>query len=81
MPTGENSLLVLLPRSHGPALKPPIAQLLDAVRLFTVGRVFRTEVVMSMASWLGIVVELTDNVSSRPKDDELVIALADPGPV
>ena len=69
MPTGENSLLVLLPGSQDPEDRPSIAQALDAVRLFAVGRVFRIEALMPMASWLGIVVELTDSMSFRPSDE------------
>ena len=62
-------MLVLFPRSLGPELKPSIAHPSDAVRLFVVDRVFTTEAVMPMASWLGIVVELTDNASFRPNDE------------
>jgi hypothetical protein len=41
--------------------------------------VFMTEAVMPMRSWLGIVVELTDNVSFRP-NDELAVSAVDSGP-
>ena len=64
---------VAFPRLHGPEDSPGIAQSAAAVRLLAVGRVFSTDAVMLMASWLGIVVELTEMRSFRPKeDDELV---------
>jgi hypothetical protein len=72
-------MLVLSPKSHGPELKLPIAQSSDAVKLFAVGWVFVTEAVIPMASWLGIVVELTDNVSFRP-NNEFAVSVEDPGP-
>ena len=77
-PTGENSSLPC--GSHGPERRPLIAQSSDAVTLFAVGRVFRTEAVMPLASSLGIVVELTDSVSFRPNYELAVsVAVLSPG--
>jgi len=47
--------------------------------LFAVRRTFRTDAVMPIASWLGIVVELTDSVSFRP-NDELTVSTEELGP-
>ena len=37
--------------------------------MFTVGRVFSIEAFTLIASWLGIVVELTESTSLRPNDE------------
>jgi hypothetical protein len=72
-------LFVALPVAHGPAERPSIAHALDAVRLFAVGRVFRSETVMPMTSWLGIVVAFIDSTSFRP-NDEFAVSTVDANP-